>query len=131
MNRKPETRNLPVALTKDEFEVKAAEFAASHVELKEREESIKEAKKAMADEIKQMEKHLSVLAHIVDTRRELRTVPCTWRADYARNLWRLSRDDTGEEVETDTMSSNDLQGELRLFQMGSQIVDEETENHKQ
>lgn len=113
MNRRnKETRQLPVKLTDEEFKLRSSELASAIVEYREREESIKDAKKAFSDELKKMQTELNILADIVDQRRELRTVPCSWFADYQRNMWRLTRDDTGTEVASVTMTSNELQEDL-------------------
>lgn len=124
MPNKKETRSLPVSLTEEEFKIRASMLASNIEEHKERIESIKEAKKEMAEELKEMERQIGTLSTVVDTKREYRSVQCTWIADYARCVWRLTRDDTGEEVDVESMTKGDMQEKI-IYPLSDRDLDEE------
>ena len=107
-------RWLPVPLTTEEFEAKAAELAQINLEMSD----IRDAKKAaVADFNARIEERVAkvgVLAAIVDKRTEIREVDCVERVDIDRKLVDIIRADTGEVVDHRGITQRDIQQALPM-----------------
>lgn len=110
------TRSLPVILTQDEFDARAAHLASSIVELDSVDseiEAVKEARKSqlagLAEKRERQMKEVRRLTRIVEKRAEDRDVECEQRIDLERKLIEIVRLDTGEVVDTRGMTPFDMQ----------------------
>lgn len=106
--REVEDRFLPVKLTEVELIERAEEMAAAELEL----EQLQLERSDLAHRMGEARKRRARLAHTIDLGTEDRTVCCEWHEDFAKNVWRLKREDTGEEVDTRPMTATDRTGEL-------------------
>lgn len=106
---KTEIRNLYVALTQDEFNVRATEYA----KLDDTVASLEGEAKRVADDFKKriggMESDRRRMGRVIQERQELRDVQCTWHADWASKSMILRRDDTSEVIHARTMTPDEVQ----------------------
>ena len=106
--REVEDRFLPVKLTEVELLERAEEMAAAELGI----EQLQSERLALTHQVNDAKKTRAKLAHTIDCGTEDRTVCCAWHEDFAKNVWRLKREDTGEEVDTRPMTALDRTGEL-------------------
>ena len=105
-----EQRELECQLTAAEFEDRSTKMSEAELLI----EQLKDKRRGLNGQIADASAERGRLAHIIDTRREMRAVDCAWVDDYAHNVKRLIRQDTGAEVDTRPMTAADLQGTLSL-----------------
>jgi len=105
-------RSLPVKLTEEEIR-KAADREA-YLELHERELLAEKKEKAaeFKTAIDSVRAERLRCANLVNDKTEVRRVECEWADNFGDKTRTLKRLDTGEEVETKTMSPLDLQASL-------------------
>lgn len=110
------TRSLPVPLTTDEKVEYGRNLAVLHQEYL----ALERAKKVSADDFKEKLEGIDGatfrLATIVRNQEEYRTVECSWRYLFETNSKELIRMDTGEIVETATITAEERQMLLQLEQ---------------
>jgi len=105
-------RNVPVTLTQDEFEQRAAELAAVNQELEALDRNRKAAASGFKGQIEKAQGRLSKLVLIVAKRAEYRDVNCSQRINPDAKIVEIVRSDTGEIVDTRALTSQDLQDSL-------------------
>jgi len=98
-------RELSCALTGDELRQRGEELAAKEMAIDAR----KTKRGKLTKQINELAKEVFDLASIIDSGEEMREVSCEWREDFAQNLKRLIRIDTGDEVEQVTMTASERQ----------------------
>jgi len=69
----------------------------------------KERRSKISRKVNELRKEVFDLATTIERGEEVREVRCEWRDDFAQNVKRLIRIDTGDEVEQVTMTAADLQ----------------------
>jgi hypothetical protein len=106
--REVEQRLLPVKLTEPELLKRGDEMADAEVEI----EKLKLDRKALNASIEIVVKRRAMLGHAIDRGSEDREVRCHWQEDFAKNVFRLVRQDTGDEVDTRPMTATDRMGSL-------------------
>jgi hypothetical protein len=104
-------KQLWVQLTEEERQKKAMRVSGLVASLKETKARNESARKKLKDEEGRLEGEIASESDAVETRRELRGVPCRW--EYQLNgtkdsVARLIREDTGEEVESRLMSEEEF-----------------------
>lgn len=104
------TIELECDLTDAELQDRGEQMAADERAV----ERLKLRRKALNADIRGKLDHMTVLAIAIDSRKESREVQCTWRPDYDRKQWDLTRDDTERVIRTRAMSKLDLQTKLPL-----------------
>jgi hypothetical protein len=103
-----ETRDLACKLTDVEKKLRGEQMADAELEI----EQWKLERASVGAKITKAATRRAELAHVIDKGEELRPVRCTWSADYAKNVWRMSRTDTKAEVDTRAMTASDRNVEL-------------------
>jgi len=107
-------RELPVKLT----DVEMLERGDQLADLVQRHERVKAEKKRVDagfnSDLKEIEAEQAGLARAIDTGTEDRLVRCHWVEDLEHNCRRLIRQDTGEEVDVEALTPDDLQEDLAL-----------------
>ena len=106
----PFKRALPCRLTDTEVLKKGEALAAARLLI----EELKEQRKVINDRISAQQDEVLELAQLIDARTEERDVLCKWQDDFTHKVRKLIRQDTGEEVDTQVMTAEDLQDELDL-----------------
>ena len=117
--REREQRPLECKLTEAEFKDRSDKMAAAELLI----EQLKEQRKGVNGKIAAAATERGRLAHIIDTGLEQRAVECEWRDDYAKNVKRLVRLDTGVEVDTRPITADDRQTGLDLPPIDEPIAD--------
>lgn len=112
--RKTEERELQVKLTEKELLARGDEMADCELAI----ETLKIERLQLNKRIKAHIDQRGKLGHVIDSGAEGRTVKCEWRPDFAKNVFRLVRTDTGEEVDTRAMTGTDRQGSLNVIDGG-------------
>lgn len=105
-------RHLPVALTPEEFDVKAAEMAQAEIELGDLTVAKSTAASDFKAKIDTVKGRLAVLAGVVDKRSEVREVECEESMNLDRKIVEIVRIDTGEIVDTRGITGADIQQAL-------------------
>ena len=108
--RKFEERELPVKLTEKELLARGDSMAECELAI----ETLKIERLQLNKRIKAQIDERGKLGHIIDREAEDRLIKCEWQPDYAKNVFRLVRLDTNEEVDTRAMTATDRQGVLSL-----------------
>lgn len=103
-----ESRDLQVKLTEAELLERGDELATCELQI----EALKGARSSVNADINEQIKLRTKLAHTIDRGTEERSVQCTWVEDFPKNVYRLKRNDTGEEVDTRPMTADDRTGSL-------------------
>ena len=113
-----ETRRLPVKLTELEIRERGEELAKTIGEITALETSKKQSADSFKGQISTKEIRRDELAGVVTTRTEYREVEVREEKSYSDGIARIYRRDTGEEVETRTLSKSEMeawrQGKLDL-----------------
>lgn len=104
------TRELGCELTDSETRERGEEMAAAEREV----DRLKDRRKALNAQIRGKLDRMTVLAKAIDSHKEVRDVPCTWRPDYQRKVWELTRDDVQKVIEHRPMGAVDMQTRLPL-----------------
>jgi septal ring factor EnvC (AmiA/AmiB activator) len=103
-----ETRELSCALTDAELLKYADEMAACELAI----EALKDERKHVNERIAAQVERRAELAHAIDAKADKRDVICKWIEDFAHKCWNLIRQDTGEQVDQETMTAEDLQAPM-------------------
>jgi ribosomal protein L9 len=106
----PIDRELACKLTEQELLERGDRMAEAELKI----EAHKAERKHVNAQIAQQVEQRALLAHVIESGVELRSVTCKWIADRATNQWRLVRQDSGAEVEARPMTAGDHQAELDL-----------------
>jgi hypothetical protein len=124
----PETflkRNLPVKMTAAEVAVKAQEFAQCWQQHDELEAEKKRVTAQLSSEMKRLRGEALVLRRNVTTGFEDRLVDCHREPNVVKRCWEIFRVDTGEKIETQQMTSDELddlqQPDLPMVRTGSVV----------
>jgi len=103
-----ERRLCSVKLSEAERVARGDEMADCEVKI----EGLKAEQSELARQVKTHAKRRNELGHSLDTGTEQRELLCEWVPDYPKNVFRLTRPDTKEVVDTRPMSATDLNHEL-------------------
>jgi hypothetical protein len=103
-----EIRSCPVKLTEAERIARGNEMSACELNI----ESLKGHRASTGRTIREHEKRRNELGHMLEVGTESRELKCTWVPDYAHNVFRLTRPDTKEVVDTRAMTADDRQQDL-------------------
>jgi len=103
-------RDLPVKLTTEDLERLGTEMSVVELEIKD----LKDQVSGLNTTRRGKEGHRLELATTIDTGEETRSVECKWVESVAENVTRLIRQDTGEEVDSRTLTPDDLQQGLGI-----------------
>lgn len=103
-----EKRVCRVQLTEAERVARGDEMADCEVAI----EKLRAEQSELARQVKSHAKRRNELGHSLDTGDEARELLCSWEPDYAKNVFRLTRPDTSEVVDTRPMSAHDLNVDL-------------------
>ena len=98
-------RELPVKLTTDELLERGEAMADCEFEI----DKQKAVRKGVNAIIRAQTDERAKLAHVIESGVETRKVVCKWVGDYARNVWRLVRQDSGGMVDSRPMTAADRQ----------------------
>lgn len=98
-------RTLPVQLTQAELIERGQRMALAELKI----ETLKSERKMLNARITEQVELRAALGHTIDLGLEDRWVQCKWSADYQAKQWVLRRLDTAEQIETRTMTADDLQ----------------------
>jgi uncharacterized protein YydD (DUF2326 family) len=112
MEAEIENRTLTCTLTEAELKAKADELAAlvdKHNALVDEKKRISAQYKIKIDALKA---DLDLAAAVVRDRKEVRSVECRWITDFYRNVVKLVRTDTYEEIESRAMTAEERQRDL-------------------
>lgn len=101
--REVETRELPVKLNEKELLERGDSMADTELEI----ETLSIERTVTTRKINDLKKERARLAHIIESGVEDRAIRCEWHEDFAKNVFRLKRQDTGEEVDTRPMTALD------------------------
>lgn len=101
-------RRCPVALTEAERVARGDEMADCEVKI----EALKDRRTELGRTVRMHEQRRNELAHALDAGVEDRDLTCSWVPDYPKNVFRLTRPDTGEVVDTRPMTAGDRQADL-------------------
>lgn len=112
MERPKQTRLLKCSLTSEEFTARSEQLAKQVDLLDELADRKAAATSKFKTELEALNAEQRRLATIVEEHAEPRITECRWVGDYSAKIWRMYRDDTGEIVETETMTAADLQPSL-------------------
>lgn len=105
-----EQRELMCKLTEGEIIARGDEMAKAELEI----DRLKETRRGVNGQIADLSTRRNKLATIIEEGEEARAVDCTWIEDFAKNVVRLVRQDTGAEVDTRPMTADDRQESLGL-----------------
>lgn len=103
-----ERRLCAVKLTEPERVARGDEMADCEVAI----EKLKGERSELARQVKTHEKRRNELGHALDTGAEQRELLCAWEPDYPKNVFRLTRPDTGEEIDTRPMTADDRTADM-------------------
>jgi hypothetical protein len=106
--RHTEDRELQVKLTERELLQRGDEMAEQDINI----EKLKLERSEYTSKINALGKRRNELAHTIERGTEARKVRCEWVEDFAKNVLRLKRLDTGEEVDTRPMTATDRQEDI-------------------
>jgi len=98
-------RQLLVHLSPSQLAERSARMANTELRI----EVLEQERGAVGTKIKAQKEERKRLARVIESQHEEQGVACRWEADYDTKVWRLRREDTGEEVETLAMTAADLQ----------------------
>ena len=99
------TRELACKLTADELLQRGDAMADCEMVI----DKLKDKRSKLSKKIGEKRKERFDLAAVIERGEEDREVSCEWREDFAKNVKRLIRRDTGEEVEHVTMTAEERQ----------------------
>lgn len=105
-----EERELPVKLSATELLERGEQMAAAELKIEEQQLE----RTVITTDINRAKKERARLGHVIDSGEEPRMVRCHWQEDFAKNVWRLVRQDTGEQVDTRAMTADDRQEALSI-----------------
>ena len=107
-----ETRELPCELTATDLLRAGDAMAKCELAIEGLEENRKLANERAKKRVQTQVDRRNELAHMIATGTEVRDVRCVWIEDFAHNVHRLIRQDTGDEVDTRAMTAADRQTDL-------------------
>lgn len=99
------TRELACVLSETEVRLLGERLAQRELDI----DKQKERRSKISRKVNELRKEVFDLATTIERGEEVREVRCEWRDDFAQNVKRLIRIDTGDEVEQVTMTAADLQ----------------------
>jgi hypothetical protein len=97
------TRKCAVKLSEAERVNRGEEMADCEVKI----EALKAERSELGRTVKNHERRRNELGHALDNGTEERDLLCTWVPDYSKNVFRLTRPDTKEVIDTRPMSAVD------------------------
>ena len=103
-----ERRLCAVKLTEAERVARGDEMADCEVKI----EALKAEQSELARQVKTHAKRRNELGHSLDTGTEQRELLCTWEPDYPHSVFKLTRPDSGEVIDTRPMSAQNLNVDL-------------------
>lgn len=107
-------RDLPVKLTPDEIERKSDLLVAAEIEMA----GIQDKKAAEVakwnGELKDVRKNIKALVAELDAKTELRSVKCVTRKDFAKNVAKIVRLDSGAVIEERALDAEERQEALEV-----------------
>lgn len=103
-----EVRSCPVKLTESERIARGDEMSACELAI----ERLKGERAELSRSIKTEEKRRNELGHMLEVGTEQRELKCAWVPDFQKNVFRLTRPDTREVVDTRAMTLDDRQQDL-------------------
>ncbi len=107
-------KNLPVILTNTELLGISKELAKANQDKAHVESEKKEVNAGFAAKQKMCDAHIESLSLKISTEREYRDVECEMIFDHENRTKTTYRKDTGEQVECEKLTSEDMQEELNL-----------------
>lgn len=107
-------RELICQLTVDEWMQRATNLARANKQKEKLQAEASTIAKDFKDRIGGVSGQAKKLMSAVLTRAETRTIDCVWRQDFSAKQKFLVRSDTGDVIETQTMSAADLQTEMPI-----------------
>lgn len=111
------TRQLMCKLTKKELDTYRDELAETVEEKKNVAAEKKDVAKSYKTKIEGIEKRQGVLSTAISTKQEERDVTCNIEWDWEHGLKRITRPDTGEQVEALPLSDKERQEVMELDQL--------------
>jgi hypothetical protein len=115
MTKQEEThRTLQCVLTNDELLKYSRELAQANQDLSALEDKKKDVVAGFTAQAKRIEADINMNALKVSTGKEMRDVKCVWDYDYERKIKILTRLDTGEVLQEDELTPEELQEVLPL-----------------
>lgn len=112
MHRPSEKRKLPVQLSELELLERGKQLADTVDQIAALEKRKAEFNAAITEELKAEKAQQAELAKAVETGEELHKIRCEWTSDMGAKEWALHRDDTGEVIQRQTMTAEELQMSL-------------------
>lgn len=107
-----ETRTLQAELSEEELHSRIQAYADLDGQIEQTEQEKKENADGYNETLKDLrEQRKDIRAEVVSEKQDLE-VDCVWEGDYPHSRWELKREDTGEVIETDTMTKEELQAKL-------------------
>lgn len=104
----PETRKLPVELTEAEMAKLAIDAGHIQAELTPLRVEQSQVRSAIAEKLAQIKR----LLEAAEQGHEMRDVPCTWKVSFRNKSAKLTRDDTGEQIDERPLTPEELQLEI-------------------
>ena len=104
-----ETRELDCALTDAEVRKRAQEFAGLHERREKVEAKLAKVRKQYKDHLGGLSSKFGSLAKVIASGVEKREVRCSWWRHWPSSTVQLRRDDTGEVLESRTMTTEEKQ----------------------
>lgn len=101
-------RMCQVALTETERVNRGDEMADCEVKI----EALKSEASELARQVKTHAKRRNELGHALEAGTEERELLCAWVPDFSKNVFRLTRPDTGAVIDTRPMTAGDRQVEV-------------------
>jgi hypothetical protein len=127
MNKREFFRSLPVPLTADELRERGQRLAAASLEVGRIEDAAKSAAAGFKQKVNEAKEEASRIAHIVHSRSEDRPVSCVEVSDKVNMMVHTRRLDTGEVVDSRSMSDREraeaLQEMIRFSPKEDENVD--------
>lgn len=112
---KTEQRNLQCQFTEEELSSKGRALADKHIEMAQYQADAKDCATQFKAKIAAAEAEASGLSHAISSGYEYRRVDCTVHMDTPSvGRKTIIRDDTGQQVEVEDMTADEMQGSLDL-----------------
>ncbi len=108
MPKNIETRSLQCELTASEFMDRSKSLAVKHGE----QTRLENERAQLNGKINDVKNSINKLSRIIEAGKENREIECEWIFDYERTMKTLVRRDTGEIIESDKLTQDEMQMEL-------------------
>jgi hypothetical protein len=125
MDTRTEKRELTVQLTQEELNTKTARLLEVLEEMDAEEERLDSYRKHSKGRVAVLEAESEKLRRIVRAKEEVRNVECYWEFDYAAQLARLYREDTGELICDRPLKASEMQLDLNIPEDEPQPTEDE------